>query len=614
VKEAEDSSVNVKRIPGRASRATIPFAFFSGVALLGAIAAYAAMENRAARDARSWVAHTFDVLNRTLELENAVLLMESRHRAYLVGGNPEFIRTSEAGHDAALGIAARLEPQVADNPAQGARLREVRDELEARHGLIVATAALAQREGLDAARADFHALGSGPIDPIRNALRALREAEIELLASRRGIADERTARLERVLLYGTALALLLMLLAGWALRRQVRQIQAIGENLQRTSALQKAMLDAGGQMIISVRTDGVIQLFNRAASDALGYRPEEMIGRQTPMVFHDAAEIDAHALQLSVELGEPVAGFDAFTARPLRGVVDRAEWTYVRKDGSRFPVELAVTAVRATDGELLGFIGMASDLTVRKTADAAIQSLNLELEARAESLAVANRELEGFSYSVSHDLRAPLRHIEGYAAMLEEDAGPSLAPEWRRYLDRIGHSARRMGALIDDLLSFSRLARAPLQRRLVDMRALVQDVLDELAPAPGTIALGDLPNVAGDASLLRQVWVNLLSNAIKYSAPRGEFARIGIQGAVSDGSAQFQVIDNGVGFDMRYRDKLFGVFQRLHAQDAFEGTGVGLAIVDRIVRRHGGTVDASSEPGMGASFQFELPVKENRDE
>ena len=222
------------------------------------------------------------------------------------------------------------------------------------------------------------------------------------------------------------------------------------------------------------------------------------------------------------------------------------------------------------------------------------------------------RELESFSYSVSHDLRAPLRHIDGYARMLAEDLGASLDGEPRRYLDAIGASSRRMGALIDDLLSLSRLGRKPLARQPIDMTALATEAWAEVrqdSHASIGIRIDALPACDGDPSLLRQVWLNLLSNAVKYSAPRGADAFVEVRGQVADGIATYTVCDNGVGFDPRYADKLFGVFQRLHPQDRFEGTGVGLAIVHRIVERHDGNVGAESRLGDGACFSFGLPLR-----
>ena len=242
--------------------------------------------------------------------------------------------------------------------------------------------------------------------------------------------------------------------------------------------------------------------------------------------------------------------------------------------------------------------------------------LNRELNSQAEQLTQSNRELESFSYSISHDLRAPLRHIDGYAQMLLEDAGDSLQPESQRYLRTIIDSARRMGLLIDDLLAFSRLGRKPLSRLQVNMQDLVESTVIEIRQGKAAsneqarIEVAALPPVEGDPALLRQVWANLLSNAIKYSAPRGKQACIVVAGEKNGDQVHYSVRDNGVGFDMRYADKLFGVFQRLHAQDEFEGTGVGLAIVQRIINRHGGQVSATAEVGKGACFSFQLPINE----
>jgi signal transduction histidine kinase len=250
----------------------------------------------------------------------------------------------------------------------------------------------------------------------------------------------------------------------------------------------------------------------------------------------------------------------------------------------------------------------ARDITERKHAEQRIDALNVELQARSLALETANRELESFSYSVSHDLRAPLRHVDGYARMLMEDAGERLQPEDLRYLSTITDSVRRMGALIDDLLALSRFGRKPLDRQPVDMAALARDSLRDLAPPLPEIRIGALPVAEGDPALLRQVWSNLLSNAVKYSAPRGAQACVEVDGEAVDGVLRYRVRDNGVGFDMRHAGKLFGVFQRLHGEDRFEGTGVGLAIVQRVVHRHGGEVRADAQPDHGATFTFDLPA------
>jgi two-component system, sensor histidine kinase and response regulator len=243
-----------------------------------------------------------------------------------------------------------------------------------------------------------------------------------------------------------------------------------------------------------------------------------------------------------------------------------------------------------------------------------------ELEAANRDLSVANRELEAFSYSVSHDLRSPLRTIDGLLRVVHEDFGDAIPAEARRHLDTVAAQASRMSELTEDLLRLARLGREPLSKHPVDIRALVQEVVDELRAAEPArqleIRIGELPAAEADPSLLRQVWVNLVANALKFTRRR-ESALIEISGAERAGNGArgpgeaghklYSVRDNGAGFDPRRAERLFGIFQRLHAAKDFEGTGVGLSLARRIVERHGGSIWAESEPDQGAAFHFTLP-------
>jgi len=242
------------------------------------------------------------------------------------------------------------------------------------------------------------------------------------------------------------------------------------------------------------------------------------------------------------------------------------------------------------------------------------QTLEHRVEARTAELEVANKELEAFSYSVSHDLRAPLRAVDGFSQAVLEDYGSKLPAEGHRYLQIIRDGAQRMGVLIDDLLTFSRLSRMDLVRQKVQNRALVDEALRELnSQSDGREIdwrIAELPPCEGDPALLKQVWVNLLSNALKYTRKR-EAVRIEIGSRRENNQDVFFVRDNGTGFDMQYADKLFGVFQRLHRAEEFEGTGVGLAIVQRIVHRHGGRIWAKAAVDRGAEFSFTLGEETN---
>jgi light-regulated signal transduction histidine kinase (bacteriophytochrome) len=248
-----------------------------------------------------------------------------------------------------------------------------------------------------------------------------------------------------------------------------------------------------------------------------------------------------------------------------------------------------------------------------------IEKINHALEERVRErtaeLANANKELESFSYSVSHDLRAPLRHLDGFTQLLLAHQKDRLDAKGQRYLSILSDSARKMGTLIDDLLSFSRMGRKEMMKDRVDMNRLVQEVVSQhkaaIGPRDVEWVVHDLPEVQGDSAMIRQVWANLISNALKYSRRR-ERTQITIESSRDGKQDIFVVKDNGAGFDMAYKDKLFGVFQRLHHDSEFEGTGIGLANVRRIVTRHGGRTWADSILGEGATFYFSIP-RDSRD-
>lgn len=295
--------------------------------------------------------------------------------------------------------------------------------------------------------------------------------------------------------------------------------------------------------------------------------------------------------------------------RPLHDLTEASEAIAAGDYGRRVPVDRRDELGRLS----VAFNTMTERVTqAHRELEARVEERTAQLQARAAELAAVNHELETFSFSVSHDLRAPLRHITGFAALLEQSAVAKLDADEQRRLRTIGDAAGRMGQLIDDLLAFSRNGRVALTKRRLRLDDLVRDARQELAGDPQSARVNwtvhPLPEVAGDAALLRLVFVNLVSNAVKYSRDReAPEVEIGAQ-AQTGGEVVVFVRDNGVGFDMAYADKLFGVFQRLHGQEQFEGTGIGLANVRRIVHRHGGRTWAEGVVNGGATFYFSLPT------
>jgi len=374
--------------------------------------------------------------------------------------------------------------------------------------------------------------------------------------------------------------------------RDITERKLAEEALRASEARYRMLFDYAPDGIVIVDSKGYYLDANASICRTLGYTRDEFIGLNASDVV--APEEIPHIGQ-------------ALDVIKTKSEYQR-EWQFRRKDGSVFAVDTIATAM--PDGNLLAMI---RDITERKQAQEAIHQLNSELEQRViertVQLEAANKELEAFSYSVSHDLRAPLRAVDGFSQAVLEDYGPLLPEPCREDLQTIRNGAQKMGQLIDDLLTFSRLSRLPLSKSAVDTGKLVRSVLGELNYKQKgrqiDLRIAALAPCQADPALLKQVWVNLLSNALKYTGKR-EAAVIEIGCAREKGQNVYFVRDNGTGFDMQYAHKLFGVFQRLHRMEDYEGTGVGLAIVQRVIHRHGGRVWAESTVNRGATFYFTL--------
>jgi PAS domain S-box-containing protein len=306
---------------------------------------------------------------------------------------------------------------------------------------------------------------------------------------------------------------------------------------------------------------------------------------------------------------------DQINAILLRTGRWEGELIHTKRDGTRVVVASRQSLRHDEHGAPAAILEINRDVTDRKRAEEQIRKLNQELEQRVmertRELEAVNKELEAFAYSISHDLRAPVRHIAGFTELLQKHSGPAPDDKSRHHISMILDAANRMGRLIDDLLAFSRIGRAERQNTTVDLSQIVKGVIAEFAPDTQqrkvVWRVGDLPQCYGDLAMLRLVFTNLVSNALKFTRTR-EQAEIEID-SLNHSPAEVVVFvkDNGVGFDMRYKDKLFGVFQRLHPQEAFDGTGIGLATVQRIIHRHGGKVWPESSVDHGATFYVSLP-------
>jgi PAS domain S-box-containing protein len=390
------------------------------------------------------------------------------------------------------------------------------------------------------------------------------------------------------------------LLTGFAaIRRRVeRDLVQARDDLQIEVAertQQASLLNLTHDTIFVRDMSDVITYWNRGAQELYGWAAEDAIGKNSQQL-------------LQTVFPAPV---DDIRAELLGTGRWEGELKKTRADGTQVVVASRWSLRRDEQGRAVAILETNNNITERKRREQEIQSLNRELANRSTELESINKELEAFAYSVSHDLRAPLRHMAGYTELLQKKISSALDEKSNHYIRMMLESAKRMGNLIDDLLAFSRIGRTETQKTLVSLAQLVREALTEVRQDTEgrNIAwkIGALPDFYGDRSMLRLVLINLLSNAIKFTRTRPQ-AEIEIGSA--DGNRDELIVfvrDNGVGFDMKYGNKLFGVFQRLHQADEFEGTGIGLATVQRIIHRHGGKVWAEGVVDSGATFYFSAP-------
>jgi PAS domain S-box-containing protein len=380
--------------------------------------------------------------------------------------------------------------------------------------------------------------------------------------------------------------------------RDATERRNVEDAMQKSRNMFERLFESAPDAVVVVDGHGLIRRVNQQTEALFGYMREELLGSRVELLIPERFQ-KRHRQHRRKYFMDPRA----------RKMGIGLELYGRSRDGREIPVDILLNPIETTEG--VWAFAVIRDITMQKQSDATIAELTDALRRQLDALAASNRELEAFSYSVSHDLRAPLRHIIGFVDLLNGRDTTALDDKSQHYLQVITQAAQRMGTLIDDLLSFSRMGRSEMMKTRVDFDKLVRDIVKEqVEDARGREIqweIGTLPAVVGDAAMLRQVLVNLISNAVKFTRPRA-IAKIEIGALDSDPKETLVFVrDNGVGFDSAYVSKLFSLFQRLHSNEEFEGTGVGLANVQRIIVRHGGRVWAEGSPDGGATFWFTLP-------
>lgn len=553
-------------------------------------------------DAMRWVTHTQDVGVAVYQLQADVRDVESAALTMSKGIDAPGLRErlGQARHIPQR--LARLTELTRDNPEQLVRIGRIQSLLDRRMELA---GELARSKPEDDQRQLVQDLTTRY--PIRGLIEELQNREEQLLAQRSAMFAQQQRQSELVSWTALLVQLLLLGLVLWLLHRQILHRATAERATRRASARAASVLHTVREPIVLLDRELKVQLHNPAFAELYG--------------LHDDAGTDGRALET---LGDG-AWSDPAVRQRLMDVLLRGRelWDFEheqRTDDDQVRTML-INARRMPlpdrDDEVV--LMTITDVTVQRAVQQRVEELNRQLEGKVEQVSEVNRELEAFSYSVSHDLRAPLRHVAGFSDKLARHLGEGADEKSRHYLDVIAGSARRMAALIDDLLVYSRLGRAAMRLQAVDMQSLVADtraLLDANAKSDAEHTgvarriewkIAALPILVCDDNMMRQLWLNLLGNAVKYSS-HADPARIEVEyERQPDGSHLFSVRDNGAGFDMAYADKLFGVFQRLHKASDYPGTGIGLASVRRVLARHGGRIWAESAVDQGATFHFLLP-------
>ena len=584
------------------------------VTMMAMIAFVSAITIGELEESTVWRKHSYEVLSTAQILLGDIFDIQRGMRGYAMTGSPATLDTYRAGLKNAQQDLAQLEQMTRDNPIQQGNLRPLREHLGDVMDYAERLIELRQQLGIQmAVQLESTGQGFAAANHTLADLHTITTEEHRLLEQRSNMVDANFRKTVHLLVIGSGLAAILLILANLMASHEMKLRRRAEVAQRKIVSMQKAILNSANYAMISTSTEGVVMSFNSTAERWLGYSAEEVVGKQTPALWHDAGEIVERAAVLSKQLGRKIEpGFEVFTAKVVGDYSDETEWTFIRKDGSRFPVSLSATALTDEVEGITGYLGVISDITERKRYEQELR----DARARAES---SDRAKSEFLAIMSHEIRTPMNGVIGMTTIL---ADTELNEMQRDCVNTISTSGESLMTVINDILDFSKIesGQMKLESRSFNLERCIEDAIDLFA-APIRVkgleavylVAPEIPaHLMGDSLRLRQILVNLLGNALKFTS-KGEIAINVEQRSVDENGHHlvFGVTDTGIGISKEGLDKLFKAFQQVDTSTTrrYGGTGLGLVISKRMAEFMGGTMWVESEPGVGSTFFFSVVLK-----